>query len=77
MTFKIREVVFEVTKRPRISGDRRVSIHVDVIKPFRLSVRLKQLEISGTNFCDLIIRPITGLGVYGSQKVLQRNCIPK
>jgi len=65
-------VVFGVTKRSRISGDRRVCIHVDVIKSFRLSVRLKQLEISGTNFCDLIIRLVTGAGVYGSQKFLEQ-----
>jgi hypothetical protein len=48
-----------------------------LIKSFRLSVRLKQLEISGTNFCDVIIRPITGPGVDGSQKFLEHNCIPK
>lgn len=65
-------LVFGVTKRSRISGDRRVSIHADVIKSFRLSVRLKQFEISGTNFCDLIIKPITGAGVYGSQKFLEQ-----
>lgn len=52
MAFKIRAVVFEVTKRSSISNDRRVSIHVDVIKSFRLYVSLKQLEITGTNFCD-------------------------
>lgn len=77
MAFKISAVVFEVTKRSRISGDRRVPIYVDVIQSFRLSVRLKQLEISGTNFCDLIIRPITAPGVYGSQIFLEHNCIPK
>jgi len=77
VTFKIRAVVFEVTKRSRISGDRRVSIDVGVIKSLRLSLRLKQLEISGTNFCCLIIRPMTGPGVYGSQKFLEQNCIPK
>jgi hypothetical protein len=77
MAFKIRAVVFEVTKESRISGERRVSVHVDVIKSFRLPVRLKQLQISGTNFCDFIIRPITGPGVYGSQKFLGHDCIPK
>jgi hypothetical protein len=61
----------------RISGDRRVPIHVDAIKSFPLSVLLKRLEISGTKFCDLIIGPITVPGINGSQKFLEKNCIPK